>query len=884
MPIHSGSRLGPYEIVAPIGAGGMGEVYKARDTRLDRTVAIKVLSHALAADPQFCERFDREARAISALEHPHICALYDVGEHQDTRFLVMQYLDGETLAARLEKGPLPAEQVLRYASEIADALDRAHRAGIVHRDLKPGNIMLTRGGARLLDFGLAKPRPDVVAASGATALPTSPANLTAQGTILGTVQYMAPEQLEGREADARTDIFALGAVLYEMATGRPAFGGQSHAALIAAILGSMPPAPSSIQPLLPRELDFVVNTCLTKDPNERYQSAHDLKQQLKWMASGSGPVSEVTAAPRRARTRLAWPIAVAASLASLGLAVPAVRHLLETPAAPPVAQFLVAAPEHMTLLNAPVVSPDGRRIVFTASDGEGTPKLWIRPLDAVAAQLLAGTEGAQYPFWSPDSRSIAFFASGKLKKIDLAGGVPQTLADTPSGRGGTWSADGVILFEATNTGPLLRMPATGGEPSAVTAVDASRGETSHRFPHFLPDGRRFLFYALATRSEDNAVYLGTLGSDERVRLIERAEGEAHYAAGFVLFRRNFTLNAQPFDPGRGVFTGDPFPVAVEVRDGANTGSLAFSASGSEVLAYLQGSRTTETVLRWVDRAGRTISDVGEPAPYGQPRLSPDGRRVAVTLSDASQNLDVWVIELARDLKRRITFEPVVEMTPLWSADGAELVYYSEANGPAGDLYRVAADGSGRPAPLLKTPMPIFPGAWSPDGRVVLYEVAGPSSMEIWAQPAAGGAPSVYLGATYSHGQPAFSPDGRWVAYTSAETGRNEVFVQSFPTPGQKVQVSIGGGAQAAWRRDGRELFYVSLDRRMMSVAVAAGATIEPGKPAVLFPVRLMVPALAAPTREYDVSPDGQRFLVNIVTRPQDTPMTVMLNWTTRSRK
>jgi eukaryotic-like serine/threonine-protein kinase len=875
MSLSPGIRLGPYEIVSPIGAGGMGEVYKARDTRLDRTVAVKVLPSAFAVDPQLRERFDREARAISALEHPHICALYDVGHESGVDFLVMQYLEGETLAARLEKGALPPEQVLRHASEIADALDAAHRAGIIHRDLKPGNIMITKSGVRLLDFGLAKAGVSV-GSGGMSALPTTPANLTAEGTILGTVPYMAPEQLEGREADARTDIFACGAVLFEMASGRRAFEGKSHATLIAAIISSHPPSVSAVQPLLPRGFDFVVSTCLAKDPDDRFQSAHDLKAQLKWLASGTGAVPDGVVRPTRPRRlRLAWAVAAGSAVVAIALAVPATSHLLEKPASVAPARFSVDPPENTVLFDAPEISPDGRRIVFAATDRDSSVHLWVRPIDSLTPTRLAGTDDATYPFWSPESRFVGFFASGKLKKIDLAGGLPQTLADAPTGRGGTWNRDGIILFEASNIGPLMRVSANGGPPVQATKFDVARGETSHRFPSFLPDGRHFLYISLGLKPEDNAIYVGTLDSEERDRLLEGVEGQARYADGFLLFPRKGTLMAQRFDAQRLRLDGtEAAPLAQSVSPGTNTGSASFSVSSAGILAYREGDASRKKYLRWLDRSGKAVGDVGEPAAQQNPAISPDGTRVAV----AREN-DIWIIELARGLSRRLTFDASIETAPVWSADSKAIAYYTEINGPAGNIYRIPS-GGGRAEPVVLSKTPTFPYAWSPDGKYVLYGTAGPKgSLEIWSQPLSGDRkPSAYLEATYYQTSATFSPDGRWVAYVSRETGRADVFIESFPTPGAKTQVSISGGDAPRWRRDGRELYYLSLDQKVMAVDVTFGEVVQIGKPTPLFEIPTGAGQRTFVSSEYDVSADGKRFIISIPVQAVGAPITVVMNW------
>src|SRR5262245_44274748 len=554
MSLGPGTRLGPYEIVAPLGAGGMGEVYKAKDTRLDRAVAVKVLPSHVSSDPALRERFEREARTIGALNHPHICTLHDVGHQDGIDFLVLEHLEGQTLVERLTKGALPIDQALQIAIHIADALDKAHRAGIVHRDLKPGNIMLTKSGAKLLDFGLAKVTPAVVAASGLSMAPTGPSPVTMQGTILGTLHYMAPEQIEGQEADARTDIFAFGAMLHEMVTGRKAFAGKTQASLIGAILKDEPPPPSTLQPITPPTLDRLIATCLSKDPDDRWQTARDLLRELRWIAEGRATALPVVAraGPRRERLALLFVSAVLIVVSALAGVLWAER----VPApAPRLVRFDIITP----LSSDPssfALSPDGRQLVFAALS-DGATKLWVRSLDATTPRSIAGTDGASYPFWSPDSRSIAFFADGKLKRIDVSGGTPQVLADAPGGRGGTWNDDGLILFTPSQqqvdpTSVITRVSASGGSVTPVTHLAPGKG--SHRWPQFLPDGRRFLFLSALGRADANGVYLGSLDGREPIRLMAADSAALFAPPKTLLVVRQGVLRAIPFDPDRGTIT------------------------------------------------------------------------------------------------------------------------------------------------------------------------------------------------------------------------------------------------------------------------------------------------------------------------------------------
>jgi len=923
MSLETGTRLGPYEIVAPLGAGGMGEVYKALDTRLDRAVAIKILPAALAADPQFRERFDREARAISQLTHPHICTLYDVGEapshqlsalsHDCVKFLVMELIEGETLAERLvrlkpdatgdnavavsavsgfSRTGMPFTEALTIAIQIADALDAAHRAGIVHRDLKPGNVMLAKSGtgstsapqAKLLDFGLAKTgAPGGVAAG--TMLPTKAANLTVQGTILGTFQYMAPEQLEGTDADARTDIFAFGALLYEMLTGRKAFAGKSQATLIAAIVGTTPPPVSSIQPLTPPALDQIIRRCLEKDPDDRWQTARDLLMQLKWVAEGGSQagVAAPIVARRKNRERMAWTLNGVLALGFVGVAVIAVRPFLTTQPQPGAMRLSILAPDKQSIASAPVISPDGRRIVFVATSAEGNAKLWSRPIDALTAQVLPDTDDASYPFWSPDSRFVGFFASGQLKKIDLAGGSPQVLCDAPSGRGGTWNRNGVILFAQTSVGGLVRVSSSGGSPVAVTTLDASRSENSHRWPHFLPDGRHFLFFSLTAKPDDLAIFTGDVDSKGVSRLLA-ADGEAWYAGGYIVFGRKNTLLAQAFDSTRvGLGPGDPVPVAEKVSDAFNSSGLAYSMSETGVLAYVSGANRNVAQLTWVDRGGKVISTLGQPVAYSFPQLSPDGTRVAVSSFFGSNN-DVWIGDVARGLMTRATFDVASDQIAVWSPDGTRIAFGSERVAGYSDLFQRLSSGAGTEEQLTKSTVAKFPFAWTPDGKSLLFSQTAPKGVELWVLPLAGDRkPYPYLQTGFNSAQAQLSADGRWVAYASNESGRYEVYVQSFPTPGAKAQLSVAGGNQPRWARDGKELFYVAADRKLTAVAIRTDTAVQPGAATALFDTHLLDP-FPYGLPQYDVAPDGKRFLLLVAKEAAAVPMTVVLNWTAALRK
>ena len=631
MMLATGAKLGPYEITGAIGAGGMGEVYRARDMRLDRIVAIKVLPAHLAGRAELRERFDREAKTIASLNHPHICTLYDTGHQDEIDFLVMEYLEGETLAQRLQKGALPIQQVLQYAIEISDALDKAHRKGITHRDLKPGNIMLTKSGTKLLDFGLAKLAQEAVPATPESQLPTMKSGITGEGTILGTLQYMAPEQVEAKEVDARTDIFAFGAVVYEMATGKKAFEGKTQASLIAKILEIDPPPISSLQPMTPPALDRVVKKCLAKEPEKRWQAASDVCDELKWIAEGgsqTGMPAPISASRKSALGdgRLAWIVAAVFFLAASALGyfvysrpAPQQAHAVRFTLFPPDKWSLAGTGAVTTGATAPVmISPDGQRVAFVAISGEGKSLLWVRSLDTLTAQSFAGTEGASAPFWSPDSRSLAFFAGGKLKKIDVSGGPPITLCDAPDNRGGTWNRDGLILFAPRNTSVLQKVSASGGVPAPATVL--GQGELGQIRPSFLPDGRHFLYSTIAPRPGlGGPIYLGSLDSAERKVLFNANSANALYAQGYLLFLRETTLIAQPFDARRLVLTGDAFPIAERIRTSTSTQPYGyFSASENGALVYQTGAETANSQLLWFDRTGKQIGALGDPADLQRP--------------------------------------------------------------------------------------------------------------------------------------------------------------------------------------------------------------------------------------------------------------------------
>ena len=895
--LEPGTSFGPYRIEGFLAAGGMGEVYRARDTRLDRLVAVKVLPAEVASDPQFRDRFDREARVISQLDHPHICALYDVGEQNGVSFLVMQYLEGETLEERLKKGAVPLEHALQYAMQMADALATAHRAGIVHRDLKPGNIMLTKSGATLLDFGLAKATGPVSAAAGVSLLPTTPPGLTAQGTILGTFQYMTPEQLEGHEADARTDIFAFGAVVYEMLTGKKAFAANTQASLIAAVLKDDPPLPSTVQPLASPLVDHVVGRCLAKDPDERWQAASDVMRELKWIADAAPGLVSSDPSPRTSVRR--WRmislavivlVAAVASLALIG------RFLRPAPAASDLLMFAVAPPEGATFVapGGPVgqpwlaLSPDGRVLAFVALSADGRQQLWTRPLAATSAHPLPGTDGAQAPFWSPDSRSVAFFARGKLKVVDAAGGTPQIVTDAPGYFGsGSWNRDNTIVFASSPRNDGLRSVQVGAAQASqtLTRIDPGRGQRGHFSPQFLPDGRHFLFgVGGAVGGREAETWVGSLDGAEP-RLLLRADAVAHYAEpGYLLFKRG-SLLAQRIDARDLRLVGDPVRLtAPEVGSSSVVPYLALSTSTTGTLAY-GATRAEETRLVWQDRTGRLLGSI-DVTGASAPSLSRDGTMLALSRTLPQTGTDLWLYDVKRGTPMRFTFDSASTRSGIWSPDGEQIVFAAARNGTLGQMYRKPTTGSGSDE-LVSNVDGSTPTDWSPDGRFILFHtnnnldqgsVDQRNGYDLWVLSLADRQSRPLVRTPFHEIQGAVSPDGRWLAYACDESGAFEVYVQGFPDSQGKRLVSRGGGAEPRWRADGRELFYVSADRRLMVVPTTIGPAFESGTPAPLFEMNVRDLGFQS-GRRYDVTPDGQRFVVQeLIGRVRPSALTVVVNW------
>jgi len=887
----TGAKLGPYEITGAIGAGGMGEVYRARDTRLNRVVAIKVLPEHLACKSELRERFEREARTIASLNHPQICTLYDIGHENSTDYLVLEYLEGETLAERLKKGPLPLDQVLRYAIEIADALDKAHRKGITHRDLKPGNIILTKTGAKLLDFGLAKLKQESAPANRSlSSLPTASDPVTAVGTILGTLQYMAPEQVEGKsdQIDARTDIFAFGVVVYEMATGHRAFEGKTQASLIAKILETDPPPMSSLQPMTPPALDRVVKRCLAKDRDDRCQSAKDLTDELKWIAESGSQVSlppMTTAKVMRMFARR--PLIV--GLGGLGVlvmvaALSGLAVWILKPAPPqPVSRLTITLPPGQQLAGldgglALALSPDGTHLAYVARQGSAQ-QIYLRAMDSLSANSLPGTEGGTTPFFSPDSQWVGFFLGGRLKKVPVTGGAALDLGKVgaTTGAGASWGGRGTIAIGPAAASALLQVPDAGGAAQPLTRFE--KGDLAHRWPEFLPGGKAFLFTAgrSGITFSNAQIAAQTAGSGERRNLVEGASNSRYALPGYLVYAQGGNLVAVPFDPQRLALTGAATPVVEGVQQSPTTGAAQYSISATGSLAYVSGGiQGTQSRLAWVSRNGTEQVLTAPPRSYSFPRLSPDGRRIAVSIIE--QESQTWLYDLSRETLSRFTFEGSQNYNPVWTPDGKRVAFESNNAGPVNIFWQLA-DGSGGLERLTTSPYINAPVSWSPDGQLLAFgEINTTSVQNIWTLRIDDRKVLAWHQTRSNENEPRFSPDGRWLAYISDESGRFEVYVQPYPGPGGKWQISTEGGTDPVWNPNGRELFYRSGDK-MMAVDISTKPGFAASTPRMLFEGHYEQPPV--PVHNFDVSPDGQHFLMlKPVEQEQAAPtqINVVLNW------
>jgi len=932
-----GSRLGPYQIIEPIGAGGMGEVYKASDTRLERTVAVKVLPPHWAGNTEMRQRFEREAQALASMNHPHICVLHDIGKQAEADFLVMEFLEGETLATRLERGSLSLPDALKIALEIADALDKAHRKGIVHRDLKPGNVMLTVSGTKLLDFGLAKwaagdatKRSSFISSHAETAGSGGPvkSDLTSRGTILGTLQYMAPEQLEGDDADARTDVFAFGALLYEMITGRKAFEGKTRVLLIAAIAATDPPPLSAVESSVPPALDHLVKTCLAKDPADRWQTARDILAELEWIAAGG---AETAAAPavRSRRSSVYHALAAAAGLLA-GVTLASAILYFRQPAATEPFRFRVpiqlsadtqvaggrggnvGAPGGYQGVSGPAVfnpanfaiSPDGRLLAFVARvSNAATEKsfLYVRPVGATTPQRLPGTEDAALPFWSADSRSIGFISGGKLKKVEASGGPPAEICDGTGILGGTWNRDGVILFGSAQG--IYRVSAEGGKPELISHLNAQ--ESGHFWPHFLPNGRHYFYAAWSAQASTRAVFAGDLDSKNATRVLPVASNAAFAEPGYVVFHREGAVYAQRFDSAKLSVSGEPVRIADEVTFDDSDGRGHFDVSWTGTLAYNFSSSTATVVsggpqsdlaewqFSWASRTGQILEVVGSVAAYRGVEVSPDTKRIAVHRHDANGG-DIYVIEPSGSDKR-LTFDASQHnSSPVWSPDGSHIAYASLRKGKWG-IYQNLSSGSGTEELLFESEVQAAPSSWSPDGKRLVFWVQDiKTAGDIWVLTLEDKKAAKLIATPFNEIHPQISPDGKWIAFTdNSKDGRNEIYVQPFPSGAGRYQISNNGGDWPRWRGDSKELFFhsvggtgnlganagpINFQGTLFSAPVNAnGSSLEPGSPReVLQFVAQNLPHSGGAYQTYAVSPDGQRFLV-----PQYVPSVAASTGTTQ---
>jgi eukaryotic-like serine/threonine-protein kinase len=872
MALDPGTRLGPYEVLSMIGAGGMGEVYKAADTRLNRTVAIKVLPPHFSDDGEMKQRFEREAQTIASLNHPNICILHDVGREAETDFLVMEYLEGQTLAQRIERGPLPLEEALNVALAILDALEKAHAQGVVHRDLKPSNVMLSSNGVKLLDFGLAKlksPEPPVAPAG---RVPRGArVDATAPGLILGTLQYMAPEQLEGAEADARTDIFAFGSIFYEMVTGRRAFEGKNQPLLIAAILTLDLDPLSKLQPESPPALDHVIKRCLAKDPDDRWQTAHDLLIQLRWITEG-GAAGLIQSSARKRERRM---LLVLAAVVFLGAVLSAPAYLyFRGPVETDALQFRV--PVAGLSESDIALSPDGRIIALVARPNTQEPKsLFVRMVGATTFRRLGGTDDASQPFWSPDSRSIAFEAGGRLKKVDASGGAPKDLGPAPSIAGGSWGSEGTILFGSEKG--LYRVSAEGGNPASLTTVE--KPETGHFWPAFLPDGNHYLYLAWSAEPGSRAIYAGALNSKEKTKLMPADSNVAYAAPGYLLFHRETTLFAQPFNAKNIALTGDPVHIADQLWLSPMNGRGSFDVSQNGALIYFQnagrGSQAGRAQAQpqyqfaWRDRMGNQIALAGDEGTYGDIDLSPDGKRIAVTRQDTAA-ADIWVIDWERaGVAQQLTLDPGDDINPVWAQPNGDRIAFTTFRKGNADIYIKNANGASEEKPLLESPNNEYIEDWSKDGRFITYKLGQGAFEDIYAQEIkdgkAEGKPIPVVVGPYHKDEPQFSYDGKWLAYTSDESGGTyQVYVIPFPPDGvRKITVSKNGGGQPRWRGDGKELFFRSPDNGIMAADMNLAANLSASIPHLLF-VGLNSAVSREPTRhQWAVTPNGQRFLIRV---------------------
>jgi len=883
-----GAKLGRYEIRSQIGAGGMGEVYRARDTQLGRDVAIKIIPSSFAVDKDRLRRFEQEACAAGALNHPNVLIVHDIGAHDGTTYVVSELLEGETLRKRIGGNPLAQRRAIDYALQIANGLAAAHEKGIIHRDLKPDNIFITNDGrVKILDFGLAK-LTQLDGNQAQTDVPTRRVD-TDPGVVMGTVGYMSPEQLKGRPVDHRTDIFSFGAILYEMLSGRRAFHGESAAETMSAVLKEDPPELSATNKTVSPALERLVNHCLEKNPEGRFHSARDVAFALEALSGSAAVASETTVAQSfvpttsRARHWLPW------ALMAMGLLLAGVFAWLyfrgqRRDAGPLEAmRFTIVVPEKARIIGPPMISPDGRSVVFRLNTGDGKDPLWMRAMGSFDGRALVGTEGGFQPFWSPDSRSVAFFANGKLKRIDVSGGVVQTICDAPTNVSGAWSRDGTILFSRGVASGLYRVPAAGGSPVQVTTVDASRNEIEHTWPAFLPDGRHFMFLVRNAQPENSGIYIGAVDSKEITRVVQAHSSVAYTAPGYLLFVRESTLMAQGFDADTLELKGEAFPVVEQIVRNPVIGRAMFSVSENGVLVFRTGNINSNQ-LTWFDRSGKLAGTLASASGYNAPALSPDEKKVAVSRVDLQSGTgsDIWLMDLERGTQIRLTTDPASDIYPSWSPNGDRLTFISTRAG-ATSIYLKPSNGASTEEPLVSSPELKYNPQWSPDGQSIIYsQLNSKTNVDLYVLSLAGDKkPTSLLQTNFIEAQARFSPNGRWVSYISNETGQFEVYVESFPATGAKLAISTGGGSQPQWRADGRELYYYSPDRKIMAVEVNGdGATFKAGEARALFEIRVSSADQNFPGNGYyTVTHDGKRFLVSsLLDAPERQQVNVIVNW------
>ena len=886
MPLSPGTKLGPYVILSPLGSGGMGEVYRARDTRLDRAVAIKILPAHLSSDPARKQRFEREAKTISGLNHPNICTLHDVGSLDGLDYLVMECVEGESLASRLEKGALPTDQVLKIGAELADALDKAHRNGIVHRDLKPANIMLTKSGTKLLDFGLAKPTAPQATLATLTSAAPQHNPVTQEGTIVGTFQYMSPEQIEGKELDARSDIFSLGTVLYEALTGKRAFDGKSQLSVASAILEKEPEPITSIIPLTPPALDHAIRRCLAKDPDDRWQTARDLALELKWLATPTNSTDSARPVATKPKSKfkkyLPYLIEAATIIALAFLVGPKFSRSTNYSTDRVTLRATLLPPEKSQFASietdeggVPAVSPDGRYVVSPVHEADGKVRLWLRPLQSTEGKILPGTEGSGHAFWSPDSRSIAFFSTGKLKRIDIDGSTPYNIADAPLGRGGSWNSDGTILFSPSQASPLVKVPSSGGTPVAVTALDKATSVNSHRWPQFLPDGKRFIF--IIRSDAESGLYVASLDNPQPKLVVPTIFNASYVAPGYLLFVRDEALFAQKFDTAALKLSGDPLPLSDRVGTFSPANNALFSASNTGILAYYPSQSTAGANLVWYDRSGKK-SDTLTQMFLTASSISPDGTLAALSAYAPNEWIPkLWKFDLQRGSKTPLT--QGFGTGPVWSPDG-QFIYYS-AISTISRIEKVSVGGGNSEQVLALDDYSVSPNSLCRDGNTLLFARTPKAELQhvsIWAMALHGDAkPFQVIPEDQRPSRANFSPDCHWVAYESRVTGNREIAVVHFPDGGHRYQVSTSGGFNPLWRHDGKELFFYSPNESSISsVSVQLnGDGLALGKPTALFQVHPFAPRLGV----FDVTPDAQKFLVFGDTSSfNGTPLFIVQNW------